>query len=158
MEHRAELIEIIGRVRNRWRVRLALRGAVMVLGGIVLTLFLSASSLESLRFTPASIVVFRIVAIAMFAALVAFWLVRPLRRRVSDAQVALYLEECDPSLEAALLSAIEASTSDSSQYSPRLVDRLVQEAVEKCRAADHARTVERVRIRRHAVTLASIAA
>ena len=56
MEHRAELVEIIRRVRNRWRVRLALRGAVIVLAGIVLTLFLSASSLEQLRFTPASIV------------------------------------------------------------------------------------------------------
>src|SRR4029077_5191827 len=46
MEHRAELVEIIRRVRNRWRVKLALRGAVIVLAGIVLTLFLSASSLE----------------------------------------------------------------------------------------------------------------
>ena len=139
MEHRAELVEIIRRVRNRWRVRLALRGAVIVLAGIVLTLFLSASSLEQLRFTPASIIAFRIVAIAVFAALVVVALLKPLMRQVSDAQVALYLEECDPTLETALLSAIEAATSTSVAHSPHLVERLVQEAVEKCRAADHAR-------------------
>ncbi|HTK28594.1 MAG TPA: hypothetical protein VL309_03530, partial [Vicinamibacterales bacterium] len=138
MEHRAELVEIIARVRGRWRRRLALRGTVIVLLGIVLTLFLSASSLESLRFTPASIIAFRVIALVVFVGLVAIWLVRPLRRRVSDSQVALYLEECDPTLETALLSAIEASAAQSEAHSPRLVERLVQEAVEKCRAADHA--------------------
>ncbi len=157
MEHRAELVEIIRRVRNRWRVRLALRGAVIVLAGIVLTLFLSASSLEQLRFTPASIIAFRIVALVVFAALVIVALLKPLMRQVSDAQVALYLEECDPTLETALLSAIEASTSTSTAHSPHLVERLVQEAVEKCRAADHARVVERANVRRHAATFATIA-
>ena len=39
---------------------------------------------------------------ALLGLLVAFWLVRPLMRQVSDNQVALYLEECDPTLEAAL--------------------------------------------------------
>src|SRR3954467_8026840 len=157
MEHRAELVEIIRRVRNRWRVRLALRGAVVVLTGIVLTLFLSASSLEHLRFTPASIIAFRLVAIGVFAALVIAGLLKPLMRQVSDAQVALYLEECDPTLETALLSAIEAATSASAAHSPHLVERLVQEAVEKCRAADHARVIERATVRRHAATFATIA-
>ena len=36
-------------------------------------------------------------------------LVRPLRRRVTDEQVALYLEEHEPSLQATLLSAVEAT-------------------------------------------------
>jgi DNA-directed RNA polymerase subunit F len=157
MEHRAELVEIIRRVRNRWRVRLALRGAVIVLAGIVLTLFLSASSLEQLRFTPSSIIAFRIVAIVVFAALVIVGLLKPLMRNVTDAQVALYLEECDPTLQTALLSAIEASTSPSAAHSPHLVEKLVEEAVEKCRAADHARVIERATVRRHAATFATIA-
>ena len=51
--------------------------------------------------------VFRIVTLAVFAALVVWWLVRPLRRRVTDMQVALYVEEHETSLQAAILSAVD---------------------------------------------------
>ena len=51
MDHRAELVEVIRRIRNRWRLRLAARGAVVVFVGTVLVLLLSASSLESFRFS-----------------------------------------------------------------------------------------------------------
>src|SRR3989442_10674686 len=112
-DRRAELLEVIRSVRNRWRMRLALRGAVFVVAGTLLALFLSASSLEALRFSPAAIITFRIVALLVFAALVGVGFVRPLRRRVTDTQVALYLEEKDPTLEAAILSAIESSSPSS---------------------------------------------
>src|ERR1700736_2580412 len=132
MDHRAELIDVIRRVRNRWRLRLALRGAVIVLAGTVAALLLSASSLESLRFTPAAILAFRILAVSVFVLLVSVWLIRPLRRRVTDTQVALYLEECDPTLETALLSAIETSGSATGAHSPRLVERLRGKENQKC--------------------------
>jgi len=45
----------------------------------------------------------------VFAVLVLLWFVRPLRRRVNDMQVALYVEEYDPSLQAAILSAVESA-------------------------------------------------
>jgi uncharacterized protein DUF4175 len=158
MDHRAELVDVIRRVRNRWRLRLALRGAVIVCAGTIAALLLSASSLEGLRFTPGAIVFFRILAVTVFALLAARWFVRPLMRRVTDTQVALYLEECDPTLETALLSAIEASAAETGAHSPRLLERLVEEAIAKCRAVDHARTIERAASRRHLVTLASVAA
>ena len=42
----------------------------------------------------------------------AFWfVVRPLLRRVTDEQVALYLEEHEPSLKASVLGALEAGRS-----------------------------------------------
>jgi len=63
---------------------------------------LSASGLEALRFSAVSIIAFRILIVAVFAALAGIWLFRPLMRKVSDAQVALYLEEQEPSLEAAI--------------------------------------------------------
>ena len=77
----------------------------------LLALLLSASSLEALLFSPAAIISFRVVAFLVFAALVGIGLVLPLRRHVTDTQVALYLEECDPTLEAAILSAVETSGS-----------------------------------------------
>src|SRR6188768_2305547 len=106
---REELIDVIHRVRNRWRLKLALRGAVIVAAGTLLALLASASSLEALRFSPTAIISFRIIALLVFAGLVWIGFVLPLRRRVTDTQVALYLEECDPTLEAAILSAIESS-------------------------------------------------
>src|ERR1700750_1114237 len=138
-----ELIDVIHRVRNRWRLKLALRGAVIVVAGTLLALLASASSLEALHFSPAAIISFRIIAPLVFLGLVFVGFVQPLRRRVSDGQVALYLEEKDPSLEAALLSAIDSSShatrslDPNHQPSPHLVDKLVDQAIEKCRALEN---------------------
>src|SRR5438132_566389 len=127
---RAELVEVIREVRGLWRRRLAARGAVIVVGGTMLALLVSASGLETLRFSAASIIAFRLLVIAVFAALGAYAFVRPLRRQVSDAQVALYLEESNPQLETAILSAIEATSLDpeTAPHSPRLVVKLVEQA------------------------------
>src|SRR4029077_14200867 len=109
MDPRTELVDVICRVRNRWRGRLALRGAVVVVAGTVLALLLSASGLEQFRFSAASIIGVLIIAVAVFVGLLCYGLVWPLRRRVTDAQVAMYLEECDPTLGAALMSAVAAA-------------------------------------------------
>ena len=87
MDPRTELVDVIRRVRNRWRARLALRGAVVVVAGTVLALLLSASGLESFRFSAPAIITFRIVTVTVFVGLLFYGLVWPLRRRVTDAQV-----------------------------------------------------------------------
>ena len=133
MDRRAELLEVIRSVRNRWRQRLAVRGVVLVVAGTLLALFLSASSLEALRFSVGAIIAFRLIAALVFAGLVWTFLVRPIRREVSDTQVAMYLEENDPSLEAAILSAIEATSGSviAQDHSPHLVDQLVKQAIDR---------------------------
>ncbi|HEV3139080.1 MAG TPA: hypothetical protein VGY57_01120, partial [Vicinamibacterales bacterium] len=157
--HRTELVDVIRRVRNRWRQRIALRGAVVVVAGTVLALLLSASGLESLRFSAPAIIAFRFVAVGVFVALLGWALVWPLRKRVTDAQVAMYLEERDPTLEAAIISAVEATANGGSKdHSPHLVEKLVEQAVDRCRALEHGDAVERDSIRRHGVALAAIAA
>src|SRR4030095_6931704 len=108
MSHRAELVKIIRQTRNRWRLRLALRGVVVVVAGSILALLLSASGLEALKFSPSAIIAFRVIVAIVFIALASVWLYRPLKRRVTDAQVALYLEEQDPTLATSILSAVEA--------------------------------------------------
>src|SRR6185503_4951850 len=108
-DRRHELVEVIHRVRNRWRLKLALRGAVIVVAGTLLALMSSAAGLEALKFTAGSITVFRVLALIIFGGLVYVGLVKPMRRRVTDSQVALYLEECDPSLQTAILSAVEGA-------------------------------------------------
>ena len=56
--HRTELVEIIRQIRNRWRLKLALRGIVVVVAGSLLALLLSASGLEAFRFSPNAIIMY----------------------------------------------------------------------------------------------------
>src|SRR4051812_32636085 len=160
MDYRSnELVDVIRRVRNRWRLKLALRGAVVVVAGTVLALLLSASGLESFRFSAPAIITFRIVTVAVFVGLLLYGLVWPLRRRVTDAQVAMYLEECDPTLEAAIISAVEATAEGGSpDHSPRLVEKLVERAIDQCRAVERGSVVDQSAVKRHAISLAAIAA
>ena len=124
---------------------------------MVVVLLLSASSLETFKFSVPAIIGFRFLALAAFAALVAYALV-PLRRQVTDTQVALYLEEHNPSLEAAILSAVEASATVKESHSQQLVERLVEQAIAQSRAVEHGMAIDRPRLRRHAFTLATFAA
>lgn len=154
----SELLDVIRQVRRRWRIKLALRGALGVVGLGLVVLLLAAYGLESWRFTTGSIIAFRIIFGVAVAGLVAYLLVRPLMRRATDEQVALYLEEHEPSLQAAIISAVEAGRGQGGPaYSASLVGRLVQSAVEKCREIEDGRGVEREPVRRYGATLAAIA-
>ncbi len=161
-DRRRELADVIREVRRRWRMKLALRALVIILAGSALILILSAAGLQAFRFAPVAVVGFRVVALAGIAALLASSLLTLFRRQVSDTQVALYVEEHDPSLQAAILSAVEAASSDSRGQDPttsaRLVDRLVHQAVERCRTIDHGRSIERAGIRLQLARGAAIAA
>src|SRR5262245_44037310 len=159
MDPRTQLVDVIRNVRNRWRLRLALRGAVVVAAGTILALLLSASGLESFRFSAGAIIAFRVLSVAVFVGLLFYGLVWPLRRRVTDAQVAMYLEECDPTLEAAIISAVEATADGGSpDHSPRLVEKLVERAIEQCREVERGSVVDRAATKRHTISLAAIAA
>src|SRR5688572_31043835 len=87
-----DLFGIIAHVRTRWRLKLALRGAACVLGVAFVLFLLAAYGMEWLRFTTASIIASRVLLAVAFGLSVYWFLVRPLRRHVSDDQVALYLE------------------------------------------------------------------
>ena len=156
MDARAELIKVIEDVRKRWRMKLALRGGLFVLAGIVLTLVLASSGLQALSFTPNAIFGFRIVVFAAIIALIAVWLFRPLRRSVTDDQVALYIEEQDPSLQEELISAVEMSATSRAgkpEVSQALLDRVVKDAIAKVRALDNGKSIGREVVRRLAVAL-----
>src|SRR3989304_7251736 len=98
-EPSSELGAVIRQVRRRWRMKLALRGALGVIGLGLIVLVLSAYGLEWWRFTPTSLVAFRSVLAVALAALAAWFLVRPLLRGATDEHGALYLGEHEPSLE-----------------------------------------------------------
>ena len=104
---RAQLLEVVRQVRRRWRIKLALRGAVGFLVAGVLAIIAMAYALEWLKFTPTAIFSFRIVTALVLVAAGAWFFARPLSRKVTDAQVALYLEEHEPTLDSTILIAME---------------------------------------------------
>ncbi len=151
------LLDIIGEVRTRWRTKLALRGALAV-AGIGFGLFLLAAyGMEWARFSGASIIAARVAMLVVLAASAYWFLWLPLRRRVSDEQVAMYLEEHEPSLQATLLSAVETSQGGHIPESAALVRRVVEQAIDACMRSDASRRVEQQPLRRYAAALGGIA-
>ncbi|MGE3843659.1 MAG: hypothetical protein AB7I50_18980, partial [Vicinamibacterales bacterium] len=157
-EH-TELREIIRQTRVRWRAKLLARGAAVVCVGSVLTFLLAAYLLESFKFSPAAVLGLRVAVAAAFVALTVWFVVKPLLRRVSDEQVALYLEEHHPALEASLVSAVDASGgAESDQRSRVLVRKIVADAIEHCQRVDAARAADRSPLRTYSgVSLGALA-
>jgi hypothetical protein len=147
------LLGVIRRVRARWRLKLALRGAAIVLGALVIAVLAGAWVMQTARFAPGAITGVRIGAYLLLAALFVQYVVRPLLRRASDEHVALYLEEHEPSLDAAVLSAVEhgALTEDTPDRSPLLTRRLVENAIERSRAVNDGARVDQPGILRAAM-------
>ncbi|PYR75251.1 MAG: hypothetical protein DMF87_20890, partial [Acidobacteria bacterium] len=129
-------------MRARWRARLAVKGAVRAFVVNVGVFFALAYLMQWSRFTPASILFARLVLAASIVFSVYFLLVKPLRRKVTDDQVALYLEEKEPSLQTMLISAVESSREGRHWESSALVEKLVAQAIEKCCEADAPRRAE----------------
>ena len=157
----AQLLGIIRQVRNRWRLKVALRGAAIVLGVGFLVFLATAVAVDQFRYSEGSVLAFRIVSYVALLALTIRFLVLPLLPRVSDERVALYLEEHEPSLDAAVLSAVELADEKRpgvrADMSPALSRRLVENAVQRTHAIDDGRRVERLTLFRSTGALAGIA-
>ena len=156
----AELIRIVRQVRQRWRLKLLLRGVALVLAVAFLSVFASAYALDAYRFSPNAVLAFRILLPLLIAVAAGLFLVRPLMRRVSDEQVALYLEEHEPSLEAAIVSAVTATQphvpTPPIAESPAMVQRLIESAIEKCHAVDAPRRVETRPLKRYSTAVGAV--
>ncbi len=154
---RSQILKVVRRVRARWRLRILLRGLAIVLGAGLLAFLFSAFGLEYFRFSPRAVLVFRWVLWLTGAGLLARYLIWPLSRRVTDEQAALYLEEHEPSLEASVLSAMEAGKGTSTPgVSEVLLDRMVEDALRKSRAVKHGARIEQRGLYRTSGALAAV--
>jgi hypothetical protein len=151
-----DLLGIIRYVRARWRAKLAVKGAVRVFVTNVAVFFVLAYLMQWARFNAPSILGARIVLAAAIVSAAYFFLVKPLRRRVTDDQVALYLEEKEPSLGTMLVSAVESSREGRHWESTALVQKLVSQAIEKCCEADTARRAEHGPLRANGAIFAGV--
>src|SRR5436309_3537321 len=105
----ARLSGVVRGIRNRWRLKRALRGASIVVAAGFILLAASAFALDALRYGETAVTVVRALALLALTGLAVVFVVLPLlpKRMPADRRVALYLEEHEPSLEAAVVTAVE---------------------------------------------------
>jgi Domain of unknown function (DUF4175) len=144
------ILDVVRSVRWRWRARLALRGLVWVVAIAGSVVFLSALGLEQLRFSAESVVWLRALTWGTVTLSFILFFVRPLLRKVTDTQVALYLEEHEPSLEHVVTSVLDEG---SGMASPALSQRVTEIALEKARRVEYGRHVEQSGLYRFAGAL-----
>ena len=157
-----DLIRVIRRVRSRWRTRRLVLGVALGAAAAALVLGLSAVAVEALRFSPGVVRGLQAAVWLVFAALAWRFVARPLRSRVSDRQVALYVEEHDRTLSAAVVSGVElgqdtGASGASSGVSPELTRLVVEEAVRRLERLDEGRFVETPGLRRAGGALGLVA-
>jgi hypothetical protein len=152
-----ELVRIVGKVRRRWRLKLALRGAAAVatvgLGAFLVSTFV----LGELNFVPAAVLTARFLLALIVVAATAVLILPPLWRRVTDEQVALYLEESEPSLRASLIGALAASQPNP-EISRALARRTIETAVRRCREIEGGWRVETRSLARSGGVLGAVVA
>ncbi|HSM61668.1 MAG TPA: DUF4175 family protein [Longimicrobiales bacterium] len=147
------ILGLVASVRRRWRLRVALQGLVLAGGVSLAVLFLSSLALEPLRFAPEAVLWLRVVTWTTVAASLVVFLVRPLVRGVTEQQVALYLEEHEPSLDHVVVSAMEQPDGAPSGLTRRLVDTALRRASE----IEFGRRVERTGLYRFGGALTALA-
>src|SRR5215475_9607435 len=124
-----QLTGVINAVRGRRNLLIVLRGLAITIAATAAMLLIAALAAYRYRFNTAALVSLRIFATLSVIAAVYFALVRPLRRRASDGQLARLVEERHPGIEDRFVSAIEFSGEEGrAAFSPVIVDRLVDDA------------------------------
>lgn len=150
----AELMQIVGRVRARWQLLVALRAwsVATAAGALAIGLALVAQWLLTPQ-GPAFILLWAAAA-AIVAACLA-WVIVVGRRAPDKRQVARYIEECCPELDDAIATAVVEG--ESPQPGP-LVGLVVGDAVRRARDLNLDRIVGRATLRRAAFVAAAATA
>ena len=131
----AHVLGVVHGVRRRWRMARVLRGVAITLAGVLVTLVASALILEAVKYAPAAVIATRIATAVVALGLLAWLVVRPLLPRPRDEQVALYVEEHEPSFEGSLVSAVEISGADATRApSPEIAALVRGMAIKRARA------------------------
>jgi hypothetical protein len=148
------LIRVIRQVRRRWRLKRTLQGVSILATALLLTVLLAVVALEHVSVEPGTVAVARVV-ILITALGIAVRVLLPITRRVPDEQIALYLEEHEPSLRAALITALTSGSSDA-EVSPAFARRTIETALERCREIQYGERIERRYLSRSTATIAGV--
>ncbi|MFC1664149.1 hypothetical protein ACFL17_00790 [Pseudomonadota bacterium] len=147
------LSQVIDWVRQRWRLRLLISGLVWILGIGTIVLSLFAWLLDHWHFVEPAVWWFRIFTVFSLGCLLFYYFFRPLNRPVSNANVALYMEEHEPSLKSIILGAVDATNAEDKVQSPQLVAQLRAKALDACRSVNYGQGVEVKQLQRAGLKL-----
>ena len=106
-DDRGQLAGVVSGVRNRWRLKRALHGATIAVAIGFVALAISAYATRALHYGDLSLWIFRLLSAAAIVACIIRFIVRPVRATPRDAEVALYIEEHEPALDGAVITAVD---------------------------------------------------
>jgi hypothetical protein len=149
------LRQAVDRLRRRRLNRVLLEGAGKVVFAVLLAVLAAVLVTALLGAGSNGVLTARVIGYVVIAAAVVRFLVVPLFRRPTDRQLALYIEEREPALRQALVSAVhEIATPEEQRESPGLSARVVEHALAEIRQLESGPGVERPRMQRAAGLLA----
>jgi hypothetical protein len=138
------LLSQVRQVRRKWRLQALVRGASLLLACTVAMLILGVWGADLFGFKPAAVWFMRVITGAALLYVAYRFFVAPLLQRVSDVQIAQYIEERYPQLQDRLVTAVELG--EQSKISGGMLDMLVRDALENTRRVDFSVFVDRRRI------------
>ena len=155
-----QLAGVVRSVRLRWRLRHAIAGATITVVLGFLLIAGGAYAMQAFKYAEPAVLSVRMVAALALLGIVYWFVVKPFLVRAEDAQVALYVEEHEPSLDGALVTAVEVGSGahQSVLRSPALAARLVRAAIDGVRRVRDGRRVDSAGLQRQSVTLALVIA
>src|SRR6185369_5187100 len=133
----SELLGVVRGVRNRYRAKIAMRGAAITLAAALALFAVSEYAMNAFKYSDGAVITARVLTVLVVAAILIWFLILPLRPKLRDEQVALYLEEHERSLNAAVVTAVEMRNAAPAggMRSPALIDRLTRAALDRVHRA-----------------------
>jgi hypothetical protein len=144
MDSYNSLLSRIKLVRRRWRSQVLVKGISLFLASAIALLVLGVWGADLFGFRPGAVWGMRLSTggIVMFVAW--YFLYMPLRARLSDLQIAQYIEERYPQLEDRLVAAVEYGKGETA--SSGLIDLLIRDALDKTSRVDFSVFLKRKRL------------
>ncbi|HET9532635.1 MAG TPA: hypothetical protein VFQ92_19940, partial [Blastocatellia bacterium] len=133
--------DLIGTIRKRINVRRLSKGTAITVAVTVGSLLIAGLAATQLNPRPAVMFTLRILPLLLAGAALWLFIFRPLRRKVSDLQIARLIEE-KSGLEDRLVTAVEYAE-DNRAASPVIISRLITDAGERSAGLDLNRIIDR---------------
>jgi hypothetical protein len=146
-QHHRQIRVLLARVRARWRRLMAFqataRASLAVSGVLAVALFLTYWTTRS----PIALAAIALIALVL-AAGATVWGLWPAREIPSDARVARFIEETEPSLDDRLASAVDLAASPGGEARPALAAPMMADAARRVSSIDPAAVVPGRTLRR----------
>ena len=125
------LLVRVRQVRKRWRSQVLVKGISLFLVSAIALLILGVWGADLFGFKPAAVWAMRLLTGATVVFGAWYFLYVPLRSRISNVQIAQYIEENYTQLEDRLVTAVEYGAPDAKASG--MIDLLIKDALDKTR-------------------------